>query len=491
MTPARPSNLESFQLIVARVLMALAFIHVPCLMLICWLRGLDIAAIALIALMLAAAPAILFVTRRPLRTVAFALAVALIGQTSLLVFAMQGHPWQVEMHFYYFAVLAMLSGFCGWRVLALAAGLTATHHLVFDSVLPWAIYPGGGDFGRVAVHAAVVVVETTMLIFIGQAIRHAFEDAQQARAASDIAAAELQRIVSMRERELNTTTERANLTRALLERFETEMAGSIGALHSAATALLGSADHLALSTAKASAQAVTVVCASQDTAREVAHVADAGEELARTINEVGVNATQASTMAATAVEEAERTNATIDEMAAVAKEIGNVTALIAGIAAQTNLLALNATIEAARAGEAGRGFSVVAQEVKALANQTAKATQDIATRVSAMQSTTERSVAAIQGISARIHDLDIYSTRIVAAVEDQVSATRNIAHNVSRVAIGVEHVEVSIAEIETITKTNTTAVALLNSAANEVADQSKAIRDRVNAFTQEIERLRA
>src|SRR5436309_10145290 len=87
------------------------------------------------------------------------------------------------------------------------------------------------------------------------------------------------------------------------------------------------------------------------------------------------------------------------------------------IAARTNLLALNATIEAARAGEAGRGFAIVAQEVKSLAGQTARATQDISQRIEAIQAVTHRSVEAIQGISHTIGHLDRFSGRIASAVE--------------------------------------------------------------------------
>jgi len=120
----------------------------------------------------------------------------LVGQTSLLVYAFSGHPWQVEMHFYYFAVLAMLSGFCDWRVLLLAAGLIAIHHAGLNEFLPSAVYPGGSNFARVAVHAVIVVVETAMLIGIGYAIRSAFEAARRAHGEAAAAAAQLEGIAS-------------------------------------------------------------------------------------------------------------------------------------------------------------------------------------------------------------------------------------------------------------------------------------------------------
>ena len=106
------TRLDSFQRTVARALIALAIVHVPIFAAIAYALGGNAWSIALLTLVLAAAPALAMMLQRPLGVVAFALVVALVGQTSLLVYVFSGHPWQVEMHFYYFAVLAMLSGFC-------------------------------------------------------------------------------------------------------------------------------------------------------------------------------------------------------------------------------------------------------------------------------------------------------------------------------------------------------------------------------------------
>jgi methyl-accepting chemotaxis protein len=99
-------------------------------------------------------------------------------------------------------------------------------------------------------------------------------------------------------------------------------------------------------------------------------------------------------------------------------KIGEVGALINDIASQTNLLALNATIEAARAGDAGKGLAVVATEVKSLTDQTATATQDISSQISAIQSATENAVKAIKGISGTIGELSEISSVIASAVEE-------------------------------------------------------------------------
>lgn len=484
-------NLETFQRTVAHALTALAIVHVPLLGLIAWLLGQSVSVNLVAASALAAVPAAFLWAGRPMATISLSLAVTLIGQTSLLVYDFSGHPWQIEMHFYYFAVLAMLSGFCDWPVLVLAAGLITLHHGSLDYVLPQAIYPGGRNLMRVAVHALIVVIEVVMLIGIGRAIRSAFAAADDARHEAEGSATELQRIVSKREKDLSSTTMRADQTGEMLDRFKREMEGSIGILHGAAEDLQSYTDSLGTAAARANTQSVTASTASDETAREVNAAAAAGEELARSISEVGSNAARSSKLAADAVRQAEATNVTIDEMAAVASEISQVTGLISSIAAQTNLLALNATIEAARAGEAGRGFAVVAQEVKALAAQTATATQDIASRIEAMQTATARSVDAIQAITMTIRELDQFSTAIAVAVEQQATAAHEIASNVNAAATGVDHVSTAISDIEAIASKTSSAASALARAALEVTSQTGSIRSRVSVFTDDIQAMQA
>ena len=142
------TSLESLQNLVARILVVLAWVHVVLLAVIAAALDRPMFATAAIAALLAAAPALALAMRWPLQLSAFAIAVALVGQTSILVNLFNGHPWQVEMHFYYFAVLAMLSGFCEWRVLVAAAALVAAHHMSLNWLLPEAVFPGGSNFAR-------------------------------------------------------------------------------------------------------------------------------------------------------------------------------------------------------------------------------------------------------------------------------------------------------------------------------------------------------
>jgi len=485
------NDLRAFQLTIARVLTTLAVAHVPMLAVICALLGRNVASNTVACAALAIIPVVLLYVGRPITTVAFGIAVTLIGQTSLLVLAFDGHPWQVEMHFYYFAILAMLSGFCDWRVLVLAAGLVSLHHLSLNFILPAAIYPDGGNVFRVGVHALIVVIEVAMLILIGQTIRRAFATADQARATAEVAAAKLEDIGSRREQELIATGNRTNVIGKLVEGFKAEIADSIGVLDGAAAELERSADSLGAAADLAKTQVTAASSSSSETAVKVATVADAGKELAKTISEISGTVTQSSRLTSEAVSRADTANRTITELTTAAGEIGDITGLISRIAAQTNLLALNATIEAARAGAAGRGFAIVAQEVKDLAAETARATDEIASKTAGIQSATERSAAAIQAILSMAHELNLLSGRIAGAIEQQASATREIAQNVDAAAAGVGDVAESIGGIEALADQTAQATTGLHGAALDLTAQTKAIREQIMSFTNDVRAAQA
>jgi methyl-accepting chemotaxis protein len=212
----------------------------------------------------------------------------------------------------------------------------------------------------------------------------------------------------------------------------------------------------------------------------VGTVAAAAEELSSSVTEISRQVTRSSEIASKAVNDAERTNATVQVLSTGAEKFGEVVKLIHSIAAQTNLLALNATIEAARAGESGRGFTVVASEVKALANQTAKATEEISGQVATKQQSTSDAVAAISGITQTIAQMSEITVGISAAIEQQGTATREIARNIQQVAAGSSEINSHIGGVTTAAATTGTAASEVLTSARELDNQSGTLRNAVD-----------
>ena len=198
-------------------------------------------------------------------------------------------------------------------------------------------------------------------------------------------------------------------------------------MQSTAVGLLGSSE-------QTSQRAQSAVQASSEASANVVIAATATNELSASIGEISQQLDRTTEVVRASVNEAEVTNNQIAGLAEAAQKIGDVVKLIRDIAGQTNLLALNATIEAARAGEAGRGFAVVASEVKSLAVQTAKATEEIASQILAVQASTSSAVDAIHGIAGRMQEISTYTSTVAASVEQQNAATGEISHNVAGAA---------------------------------------------------------
>jgi methyl-accepting chemotaxis protein len=232
---------------------------------------------------------------------------------------------------------------------------------------------------------------------------------------------------SVRERE-----RRAETIAATIAGFEqtvddalAKVRGAAERLETASTALNGAADAVS---AQASSAEERVGAASMN----VASAASSAEELATSIGEIAQQAATSTDVASRAVTEAQRTVETMSQLASAATRIGEVIGLIQAIAGQTNLLALNATIEAARAGDAGRGFAVVASEVKNLAGQTAKATEEVASQIGAIQSAVGDATEAIELVNRIIAEMSGIAARVASAVEEQNAAVSTIAEGVNR-----------------------------------------------------------
>jgi methyl-accepting chemotaxis protein len=187
-------------------------------------------------------------------------------------------------------------------------------------------------------------------------------------------------------------------------------------------------------------------------------------------------------MVRTAVTEARETNEEITSLSKSAQEIGDVVKLIRNIAGQTNLLALNATIEAARAGEAGKGFAVVATEVKSLAVQTAKATEQIAAQIAAVQASTSSAVEAIRRNTERMQEISGWTSTVAQAVQQQNAATGEITQNVAGAATGTKEVVIVLDQVAgAVVHTRNSADTVLT-ASETVEAAASALSEKVDTF---------
>lgn len=294
------------------------------------------------------------------------------------------------------------------------------------------------------------------------------------------------RLEAHEKQEIEARQARHARIETLTDEFDKAVINLLKGVGDAASTMLDTAGTLTANAELTQSQSAAVSSATEQASTNVNVIAAASTELLASVQEIGSQVTRAATISSNAAAEAHDTNDKVSGLAAAANRVGEVVGLITSIANQTNLLALNATIEAARAGDAGKGFAVVASEVKNLASQTAKATEEIAGQIGAIQAQTEDTVAAIRRIISVIGEINEMSSAIAGAVEEQGAAMQEVVRNVEEAAKGTSEVARSIVQVAEAAEGTGRMAGSVQSAANSLTRQNDCLRVTVEGFLSSI-----
>ena len=423
------------------------------LMIIAAFNGLpDDALVAAIVIGLNIMPSIVAWQGRHDRNARLLVATIAAAYPAVGVFVMRGHPWQMDAHMYFFVALAPLVVLCDWRPLGLAAGLIAGHHLLLELVQPTWVFNGNGNLGRVMVHAAAVVLETSALGYFSIRLRALVIRQDEARRAGERHLAAMteshdrleQALTHLRTAEARAAAERGRHEALELEatahrraemlavaaRFERSVANIVDSVGAASTDLDDSAralDTLAAHATRRTEHTAAAITRSLDEARALATQV---RDLSQSVDAIAASAGAQVRLGNDARAASGFSQSSVSALAKHGVSISGFADSIGRIASRTNLLALNATIEAARAGEAGRGFGVVATEVKGLASQAGTASGEIRGLVQAVERGAVTANDALASIGATIEELSTTAERI----NDEVRRHRETAARIRATA---------------------------------------------------------
>jgi methyl-accepting chemotaxis protein len=327
--------------------------------------------------------------------------------------------------------------------------------------------------------------------------RHFYSDKHLAQAAHERASledaarhererAELAEASALHARREQVMEDRRADMVALAERFEASVGEAVAALALAARNTRHSADTLAQTSAAQAADidAIASVAARTNGAADRMH-GTAGT-LSGIAADVAEQVTRQVKLTNDATNDARASASVIAELTDDAAQVGQVVAMITAIADQTNLLALNATIEAARAGDAGRGFAIVAHEVKSLASQTRDATKGIESRIATMQDKVEAVAQVMGGILSQVENVSVVAAGIRAATDDQTEVARSITDGAQATAADSAHLYTGVESVARSSETGKRLAADMASATAGVAEQVEALAARTKSFLAEL-----
>jgi methyl-accepting chemotaxis protein len=440
----------------------------------------------------------------------FVIATLAAAMPALLVYLLQGHPWQMDGHMFFFVGLAALTVLCDWRPIAFASVLVAAHHLLLNGFIPGWVFAGPEDLARVIFHATAVILQLGVLSYITLRLhgllgaqdaaivesRRLVAQAQEERERADNALRIAQRAeadaAQERERyrriEERQASDRQSELLALAEKFERSVSNIAIVIDSAARQLETSAVYLDDMSSAAGAEALEVASTAADASDEVRQVAEAVRTLGLSIGSVASGAEQQRALTLLARTSGTQSVGTLDMLIECTGQIATFLDEIKAIASKTNLLALNATIEASRAGEAGRGFAVVAHEVKNLATDAGSASDRIADILARITLSASETSNACKKATGAVEEVALAAGEIANEVTDQKAIAAAIGHSADRVASNAAVVENRVVRVASTISEAATMSAQVRQSASDLSATTRDLRASTERFVTQLRR---
>jgi methyl-accepting chemotaxis protein len=444
---------------------------------------------------------------------------ALMTYSALFIWQSAG---MIEFHFHVFAALAFLLLYRDWRVPLWGAAVIGVHHAVFNvlqesGIADNAVFRAEQGLKIVAIHAGFVIFETAVLVYMSRMLADERRESQQILAlaerlgAGDLRSARLpgQSYGAATEAMLHGIESVAALVAAVRGSVDSlaasseeiaatadesgrvvgEMAGAVHTISEGAQTQVGAVD----GARRSAVEMVSMVEASSGNADETSRAARAAQELA----EQGLQAAvEASTVMGAVKESSQRATGVIAELQQKSAQIGPIAASITNVASQTNLLALNAAIEAARAGEHGRGFAVVADEVRSLAVEASDAAGRIATLLAEVQEATDVAVASVEEGATQIESgattveqARLAFSQIGSSVEDVTTRVGEIAAAITQLRAETHRVHGEVDDIARAASGFSSASEEVAGSARDTASSAESIAQATKHVAETVEEL--